>query len=191
MKIWKTLCTVVGCAGFALALSAPGANAQVNAMIPPDVDFNHLECYKATDVRGATFNFDLQANDTNFLPPNTLQKNCRMRRRAVDLCIDTRTQSLTPTAIGDEPSLTCADGSPCTVDGAQCADDSYCTTNPRTSVAGDIPNAWDYLCYKVICDKGSQPGRGVSVTVKDRFGERLLKVRRAWKVCVPILDKSS
>jgi len=25
--------------------------------------------------------------------------------------------------------------------------------------------------------------------VKDRFGERNLKVRRSWKVCMPILDK--
>ena len=176
-------------AGLALVLSTSQANAQIDACSSPDSDFNHLECYKITDVMEAPYTFDLLANDTNLLPPNTIDKSCKLRRRADSLCIDVRTRSVTPVPPGDG-QLECADGTPCSVDGGMCTDGSFCTTNRRTSILGDIPNAWDYLCYNVRCDSTSQPGLGVFRTVKDRFGERQITLSRSWKVCVPILEKS-
>ena len=188
MKVRNTVLGLVGCAGLALMLGAPVASAQVDACSVPDSDFNHLECYKIRDVVAPPYNFDLVANDTDFLPPNTIEKNCVLRRKADSLCIDVRTKNVSPAA-PDDGQLQCADGTPCATDGGQCTDGSFCTTNPRTSSLGDIPNAWDYLCYKVRCDSPSQPGLGVFRTVKDRFGEREITLSRAWKVCVPILEK--
>ena len=189
MKVRNTVFGLVGCAGLALMLGASVASAQVDACNVPDSEFNHLECYKIRDVVEPPYTFDLVANDRDFLPAQAVEKTCVLRRKADSLCIDVRTKNVDPAAPGDS-QLECADGTPCAVDG-DCTDGSFCTTNPRTSSLGDIPNAWDYLCYKVRCDSPSQPGLGVSRTVKDRFGQRQITLSRSWKMCVPILEKSS
>ena len=188
MNTVSRLSAFIGCAGLALALSASGAISQVpvDACNPPDSEFNHLECYKVTEDSGLIYNFDLVVNDTDFLPANTLEKGCSLRRKADSVCIDVRTKNIDPKPVEDV-ILQCGDGTPCSTDND--CQVGFCMSSVRTSVYGPIPNSWDYVCYKIKCDRQSQPGPGTIATVKDRFGERNLKVRRSWKVCMPILDK--
>ena len=160
MRIREMLIALAGCVGVALVLGVPVASADGDACVPPDNEFNYLECYRINDAKGFSYTLDLEQHEKNFLPANTVEKSCSIRKRdAFELCVDVKVKNINPTPPGGPSAL------------------------------GPIPNAWDYLCYKVRCDRQSRPARDTQVIVTDALGERSVTVKRLRKVCVPLLDK--
>jgi hypothetical protein len=168
MKVLRMLVMASGGAALALALAVFPASAHDDGDIgTDDTTFNHLKCYQIKDksLKAGGYTFRMDAHHLNLLQAQTNSTNCRLKVSADMLCVDTRTADVKDRDQNDPPF------------------------DNDAPPLGTIPNAWDYVCYKVNCDRPSQPLPGTTVTVKDRFGERLVIVKRTRKLCVPILDK--
>jgi hypothetical protein len=124
------------------------------------VTMDHLKCYQIKDVKGDKYTHDLSVEHQDLVGANANDTNCTLKRSASFLCVVAGTENMSP-----EPS------------------------NEAAYDAASIPDSFDYACYKITCDRNSQPVKGTEITLEDRFGSRTVRVKRARQLCVPIIDK--
>jgi len=145
--------------GLAMMAVSSSATAQV---VDYDV-YNHLECYQIRDVKdGILYTAEINSLDLTMLPPNTFGKSCQFKKFSREYCVAAQTQNVVPTP----PS-------------------EFVDPPPN----GPVPTAFDYICYKVRCNRSDQPPAGQTVTIEDRFGPRQVAVKQMKKLCVPIVNK--
>jgi hypothetical protein len=149
-------------AGAVVGLAMMMAASSATAQAVNYDDFNHLECYQIRDIKdGIPYTINVNSMDTSMLPPNTFNKSCQFKKFSREYCVAAQTQNVNP----EPPSENVDPGN------------------------GPVPTAFDYICYKVRCNRANQPPTGQSVTIEDRFGARQVMVRQMKKICVPIINK--
>jgi hypothetical protein len=148
--------------GAAIGLAMMLVSSSATAQVVDYDTYNHLECYQIRDVKdGILYSAEINSLDEAMLPPNTFGKSCQFKKFSREYCVAAQTQNVVPVP----PSEGAVAGN------------------------GPVPTAFDYICYKVRCNRSDQPPAGQTVTIEDRLGSRQVAVKQMKKLCVPIINK--
>jgi hypothetical protein len=187
MKRSSVLLAAICCAGLVLVVRARDVAAHDIPAAPDGMDwinnipgggndafFDHLKCFKVKDAR-------LPVNHVlDFIPHENVTfpafAGCKFGPRALTMCIDVAKQNVVP------PPANPTDIAFPPLPPAPPADDG----TPGNGT--EVPNAWDYLCYKIKCPVPTPAITTFNVT--DQFASGpVTVVMKAFRLCAPILDK--